>query len=400
MGCVNDSLLDESLINEIYSFLNDTEIFSIREKFKIKHSRVCAVIDRLRISVPWINNHLEVPRGAKAPYRLPVFMMHASIVKSGVESLLKDFGLYNELHDVQKPVSKLYFREPLRESPLNINDSSCITDDDFFQYFRSLVFAHPQGVTSDKKIMRSGETQFCPFIVEQSLQYYASEPDDYVGVMIYSTEQDRDFKTIRVRFVALLNYIKSRFEALKLLTNHLGRALKEEMVSWKRVAVNEDESPVNQLKFILAHLESRHANWPSYYTKEILSLLEAPCSCEDNEGVVMAFRETIIKRLPELVSAFKSLDYERYCTACDELIDHSIPDVLGVSYSVGKIFEYMDDSDRYEWVRHDLRIARESFVDKWVRIDFDSMTKEEIALLVTIACRKERMSTKGLPHEV
>lgn len=383
-------LLDTSLIDCIYHFLNDTEIFSVEKGFKDNHNRVCAVMDRLRCSVPWINTHLNVPKGCRAPYQLPVFMMHASIVKSGVESLLKSFGLYNKDADARNQSSRLYFCNPLKESPLSIDDITNITDNDFFQYFRSLVFAHPQGVKDAKGILLPGEVQYCPFVIERNLQYYESEPDDYVGVMIYSTEESRDFKALRVRFSDITSYIKSRYESLSMLIQHLDTKLKKKEQAWKQVVVDESMSEIDQLRFILKELEKRNAEWPMYHTKELLSYLEAPSSCADNHQLINEYIIIVKKRVPELVHAFMRLDYETYCNIVDELIDHDVPDKLHVDYSLRKIFEYLDDSERCGWAKHDLNIVMNAFASKWVKIDFDLMSKEEIELLVTIACFNER----------
>lgn len=384
-------LLDTSLIDRIYYFLNETEIFFIDDRFKAKHSCVCAAMDRLREESSWINQHLAVPKGSKAPNRLKSFMMHACIVRSSVISLLNEFGLYAASRDSNNEDSRRFFSSVLKSAPLNIQDISRLTDDSFFQYFRSLVFAHPTGVSDAKGILLNKETQYCPYIIEQYLQECAKDPDDYVGVRIYSNISERDDKTLKVRFSAIKEFLKSRYNDLNLLIKHLDENLKKKERAWRSVVVDTSMSEVEQLRFILSELRKRNAQWPEYYTVELLSYLEAPCSCEENRNRVNEYRAILLKHVPFLVQAFMRLDYSSYCDTIDKLIEHEVPDELHVDYSLQKIFEYLNDPDRYHWVTHDLNIVMKSFAAKWVRIDFQRMPKEEIALLVTIACFNERI---------
>ena len=136
-----ESLLDNSLCDLMYDTLNHTTIFSYDEELKTKHSQVCAVFDRLRHATAWVNTHQQTPQGQYAPTGLMTFMMFASLVKDSIENLRKAFGVSSVLFDAGRPESHQFFSDVCVREPLNIPYDSCPTDDGFFQYFRSLVFA-------------------------------------------------------------------------------------------------------------------------------------------------------------------------------------------------------------------------------------------------------------------
>ena len=78
-------LLDETVCDEMYQALNETNVFHYDEQLRKSHLQVCAMLDRLRHATAWINSHQETPRGDTAPIVSMVFMMFASLVKDSIE---------------------------------------------------------------------------------------------------------------------------------------------------------------------------------------------------------------------------------------------------------------------------------------------------------------------------
>ena len=261
--------------------------------------------------------------------------------------------------------------------------------DAFFQYFRSLVFAHPGMVTRSQGILLEGEVQYCPFIVERALKIYAYEPDDYVGVMIYSSVKERDWKTLRVRFSVLKEYLKSRYESLGLVLDKVNKKIKKSTKTWKMVTVDSQLPPLDQLKFMRDEFDKRCDDWSVYQTQQLIDLLECPCTLEANQSRVKMFRQEIADSLPALSTAFSRLDYAEYLNIVDHLTEIEVEESRKLNYTLRKIFEYLGRPEKRDWATPDIDMIAKDFVGKWVKIDQSVMPDSEIKLLLTLACYYE-----------
>ena len=392
-------LLDQKVCDSMYDILNHTTIFQYDEDLKARHSQVCAVLDRLRHAVSWVNRHLETPTGIHAPTQLMTFMMFASLIKDSIEKLRSDLGLSAVIFDKGRPESRQFFSSVCQREPLNISASECPTDDAFFQYFRSLVFAHSGKVEMSQEILRSGEVQYCPFIVERGLKQYANEPDDYVGVMIYSTEKDRDWKILRVRFTALKAYLKSRYESLGLILLKIKKKLKADRKAWTKIRVDPTLSPLEQLKFMRKEFEHRCQGRMSYEVERLVELLEAPCSLSENQEYVDAYHKEIEKALPQLVKCFERLDYSGFIAIVDHFAEHEIDESRKLNYTLRKMFQYLNEEGRREWATCDIDMIAQDFVKKWVHLDQKGMTDNELKMLITLVCYNEYGRFQPIPKE-
>ena len=381
-----EPLLDSSLCDSMYNTLNHTTVFSYDEELKTKHSQVCAVLDRLRHATAWINTHQQTPQGQYAPTGLMTFMMFASLVKDSIENLRKAFGVSSVLFDAGRPESHQFFSDVCAREPLNIPYDSCPTDDGFFQYFRSLVFAHSGKITMSQGVLRKNEVQYSPFIVESGLRNYANEPDDYVGVMIYSTEKDRDWKILRVRFSVLKAYLKSRYESLGLVLEKIEKKIRSAHKEWINVKVDLGQSPLEQLKFIRGEFARRGEYCMEYEVRRLIDFLEAPCTITTNFDRVVEYRKDIENAVPRLVECFSALNYSDFIEIVDHFADHEVDESLNLNYTLQKIFEYLNDPERREWATCDIDMVAQDFVGKWVKINQNIMSVSELKMLITIAC--------------
>lgn len=398
MGCVE--LLDSSLCDSMYSTFNDTNVFKYDKELKSKHTHVCAVLDRLRQATSWINCHQETPAGDHAPTRLMTFMMFSSVIKDGIEKLRKDFGLQGAIFNKTKPESRQFFSDVCQGAPLNIPKDECPSDDAFFQYFRSLVFAHPGKVEFSQGILRPGEVQHCPYIIERGLRNYADEPDDYVGVMIYSTEKDRDWKTLRVRFSALKAYLKSRYDSLGLVLAKIEQKIKSSRKAWTKVVVDPTLPPLEQSKFMRCEFNKRCEDMMEYEVGRLIELLEAPCTIKENQSSVAAYRKEIEDAVPRLVECFTALDYSEFISIIDHYSEHEVDESLKLNYHLRKIFEYLDEEDRRDWATRDIDMVAQDFVKKWVCIDQSAMSSQEIKMLITLACYNKYCRFQSASKEI
>ena len=269
-------LLDEAVCDSLSTALNETNAFSFDEQLRENHSQACAVLDRLRHATAWINTHQETPKGVSAPTDLMAFMMFASLIKDSIEQLRKSLLLSDTIFDKGHMDSHRFFSETFRNAPLNIPEEKTPDDDTFFQYFRSLVFAHSGKVTKPNTILLPGEIQFCPYIIKEELSLGNQNDDDYVGVMLYSTKKERDCKVLRVRFSNLKAYLQSRYNSLRLVVDMVDQRIKEAKKTWRKARVDKSLHPLEQLKFMKSELEKRFEHGLCFEVQQLVSMLKPP----------------------------------------------------------------------------------------------------------------------------
>ena len=393
-------LLEKSLCDSMYKILNNSTIFKYDEELKAKHSQVCAVLDRLRHAIGWINNHQDTPAGLNTPTQLMTFMMFASLIKDSVENIRKEFGLNATIFDKGRYESKKFFANICCKEPLNISEDECPTDDAFFQYFRSLVFAHSGKIEKHQGILRQNEVQYCPFIVEYGLKYYETEPNDYVGVKIYSTVEDRDGKILRVRFSVLKEYLRTRYESLQLVVDKINGKIKDSQKVWKWVCVDPNLSPLEQMKFMSSEFTKRREDNMAYEVGRIIDILEAPCSLIENVTNVAMYRKEIEKAVPDLVQCFTSSNHARFIDIVDHFTSCQIDESSELNYILCKVFEYLDDEGCREWATPNIDIVVKDFAKKWVRIDSRDMPSGELKMLITLACYNEYGRCQPISKEI
>ena len=383
---VRKPLLDPSLCDAMFDTLNNTNVFKFDEKLRQMHSQVCATLDRLRHATAWINSHQEVPRGRETATGLMMFMMFASLVKTSIENLRKAFGMDAPMFYGGHADSRKYFSDVCCREPLNIPQDKCPIDDAFFQYFRSLVFAHSDKVAKSKGVLLPGEVQFSPYIVEHSFAMGDADADDYVGVMIYSTDDKRDWKELRVRFSALTAYLKSRYDSLRLVLDMINRKIREAEKSWRDTKVDRTLSPLDQLKFMMSEFDKRFEYCLSLEVQELISCLEVPCSLEKNRARVESFRRQIVDAVSRLADCFESLDSDTFVRVADRFTNAQVDGDKKINYVLRQISENLHKPEMRSLAVQDIKTASDHFAGRWVEINPFIMPDEEIEMLLTVAC--------------
>ena len=383
---VRPPLLDPSLCDAMFDALNNTNVFKFDEKLRQMHSQVCATLDRLRHATAWINSHPIMPSGHERPTGLMTFMMFASLVKTSIENLRKAFGLNATIFDSGHADSRKYFSDVCCSEPLNIPADKCPSDDAFFQYFRSLVFAHSDKVEESKGVLLPGEVQFSPYIVEKSLTRGEPDSDDYVGVMIYSTDKKRDWKELRVRFSTLKAYLKSRYESLGLVLKMINRKIREAEKSWRNTKVDRTLSPLDQLKFMKSEFDKRFEYYLSLEVQALVSFLEVPCSLEKNRARVESFQCRIAEAVPRLADCFESLDSDAFVRETERFTNAQLDGLEQINYPLREISENLEKPEMYHSAVQDIETVCKVFAGKWVDIEPSVMGKEEIKMLLALAC--------------
>lgn len=368
-----NEFLDSGLCNELREVINRTNIFFKDSEQSKKFNFICAIMDRFDFAVNYFNEHINKP---KTEIEFMTYLMQLSIIKDGINYCYKVLGIEQVTN---KNIFKQYF-----ERDLEVNDLQ-VTDDELFEYFRSLAFAHP--FKTDKSIpnIMPGEIQYSPYCLPDLYSFKGDE--NSIGVYVYSNK--RDAFSITLPFEVLQEYALFKYNLISNIVDAFNNIINGMETEWKKRKVNRNLDNIGILRDIVDILNERYMEHHS-----IDNLIDyLTCELSENENIdnVNIFRQAIIELIPKLCDAVDEF-------RCDDIyeISYGLTDLRPkahqmLHYQLEKIFCYLAD-DNYgdtEWGLTQTDAFSKEFAKKWVIIKPYEMSFKEIRLLTSVACYLE-----------
>ena len=385
-----NELLNPSFCRDFREAINSSPIFSGDSKYVAQYNLSCAVMDRLDTCIEKLNKYGEYPDSEED---FLVFMMFASMATDAVKEILSQLKIVSKReHIYNSDEDYKYFKEAYLNSPIFNPDAVIPTDEELFQHFRSLSFAHP-AETNRQKFLRKGETQYSPWVIVNQEIMRSGGCDDEVGVRIYTSLEERilDF---RISFAVLKDYVRSRYERISLATKWAYEQIDAAKTEWKLQKINRNQTPLQILKEISKTLEARYET--NYSIEELVRCMECELTDISNEKVVNTYRSAISDAIPSICDAVDNLEHSMVEEFCDNLFRYPQKMHTMAEYQLGKIFCYLgnnglpDNLSNERWGLLQAKNFSEDFAKKWVNIDIDKMSYAEILLLVRVACFMEK----------
>lgn len=291
-----ENLLDVKLCTSLRKVINEINIFAKDENESKKFNLICAVMDRFDSVVKYINENSNMP---KTENDFIEFMMFSCTIKDGVNYILKVLNF---------PIKKDngIFKRVYQRRPLNVPKDKVVTDDDFFDYFRSLVFAHP--FFTDRAIpvpAEKGEIQYSPFVLVDV--HGLEKENNSIGVMVYSNKRE-DF-SIKFSFDILKEYIKWKYEMIGNITKGFKDIIQIKEEAWKKHKVNRTMEPIETLNNVKDILEERCLE--SDIIKDLILDLNCISTKLENEESVSLYKKAIISIIPEICDAVDEYNHEK-----------------------------------------------------------------------------------------
>lgn len=374
-------MLDKKYIDELRDAVNSSPIFYEEGGYIDKYNLTCAVMDRLETSVEYLNSHIDKP---KTEEELLIFMMFACMVVDASKELLKCYSVpYTDEDEYQ------YFKHAYIGEPLNLREEDYPTDDKFFEYFRSLTFAHPYE-TSRARFIPRGEKQYSPWvIVNDNLSSLFTHIENAVGVRIYFNNRS-EIQQLYVSFEKLIGYIQNRYVRIVFITEWIKNEVDRKNAAWAEYQITVTDDDIENLENIRTELERRHRT--TYEIDKLISYMSCQCTCEQNNEIVEAYRKEVHNAIPQMVEAVNNFNEDIYEIA-GMFLNRTPPNVHQMcNYQLEKIFSYLREDEgpsNVEWGLLQAEAFAKEFAKKWVVILPREMSFEEIKMLVTIACISE-----------
>ena len=385
-----EGLLNPSFCRDFREAINASPIFSEDPKYMARYHLSCAVMDRLDTCIEKLNTYGEYPDSEED---FLVFMMFAAMATDAVKEMLAQLGIHKKKDPIYNSDEDYrFFSEAYINSPIYNADVKIPTDEEFFEYFRSLSFAHP-AETSRQKFKKQGEVQYSPWVIVNRDVARLRGYEDAVGVRIYASLKE-DILDLRISFSALKEYVRSRYERIFLATTWALEQIENAKAQWRKNKINREQTPTDILHEIEKVLDARFEH--AYSVKEAIRYMECDLTDESNQAAVAKYRNAIVEQLPALCDAVDNLNHELAEELCYELCKRPQKMHQMANYQLEKIFSYLGDNhsaNASSDVIYGLQQAKyfsEGFAKKWVNIDVNSMSHTEIQLLVRVACYLER----------
>lgn len=373
--------LNPDVYREFRNAFNETPLFMYNEEYKTCFNLFCAVTDRLESCIEYLNGHAETP---KTEEDFLSFVMFSCMVLDAVKHVLKQL-------DIEKIDKIDYFQNICLSKPLNIEKHKCPTDDKFFEYLRSIMFAHPFETNRPKFFMKH-EIQYSPWVIANNPATKFRGIKDGVGVRIYSNKFD-EIKDLIFSFDVLKKYIKSQYLLLDLATEKVKEIVSLKEIEWKKHKINRSLDYLDILKEIKDILKLRHEEY--YDVETVIRYMGCKNTLKENLTSVERFKQGIIEIIPDLCNAIDSLNYEMATEKLDYIL-HQRPWKMHsmANYQLGKIYCDLNETQivsKREWALEQVELFSKEFAKKWVTIIPQEMSFDEIKLLVTVSCYLEKI---------
>lgn len=369
--------------------LQHSNVFKFDEKLHQKFLLACVLQDRLQDAVATLESYQTPPQSDR---KFILFMVCADILFSVIKSFFEDLFdgqiEYPYGNDNTKKENMKFFSVPFKKAFPHVTSDKIPTDDQFFRYLRALSFAHPCKTDHKHKFMAKGEVHYAPFLLNGNNPGVRHGGEDLVGIKVYSNMRD-DFSIV-FSFSVMKDFLISRYNTLRLITNHIQSIIDKKRQEWGNHKIDRCKSCVDIWHEIRVVYEERHQD--TYFIDEVIKFLKTPLTVgyPQNVGSVEKFRgalESITLQICDFVEAF---NYEEIHNLIDEIISPRLPDddrYKTMDYCREKIANFCcnDDQAQQDDLCFGLSCLMKTFGNKWVDIDPKAMTRDEIWLLVSAA---------------
>lgn len=381
-----NNFFDVQLCFNLREVVNRTDIFYKDKLQSKKFDFICAFMDRFDFAVNYLNEHNSKP---KTEIDFMTYLTQASIIRDGINLCYKLLG-------IEKDKTNIFFKDYC------LRDIGCEpeSDDRFYDYFRSLSFAHPLDTNKSIPDRINEEKQFSPYCL---LDLYNFKNDqNSIGVMVYSNM--RENFSLTIPFEVLTNYLKYKYELLVNIIEKFNLIIEDMEENWKKRKVNRNGSSVTILKDVSNILQERYLEHD--YIDDLIEYLETDLSDKSNETNVEIFRDKIKELIPSICNALDDYRTDDLYNICREVLYLRPKAHPMMYYQLEKIYCYLNFDGQYEKDKIEYKVNNcmytnvewgliqaekfsKEFAKKWVIIKPYKMNFKEIRLLTSVACYLE-----------
>lgn len=368
--------LDSKLVYDLREVINKTNIFVNDSLEKEKFDLICAVMDQFDNSILYLNTHQILPSSEN---EIILFFHHCCIIRDGI-------NVVSKMLNISIP-NTLIFEDYCYKNPINLPKGNYKGDDKFFEYIRSLLFAHPFVTSRSIPNPKDGETQYCPYILDNTRSLYP-EQEASIGVMVYSNKQDMFH--LCIKFEDVKKYITQKYLLIRDIILAFRKIIDNKEIEWRKRKVNRELHNEDVLLDIIDILKERYIEYSDI--TELYKYLTCDISNKNNIDIINKYREIINNSIPSICDCIDNMDYDSLYEIINPILMPKIKEKYPMMhYQLEKIYCYLSDDDYGDiyWGLIQADEFSKHFAKNWVEINAQKMDFVEIRLLTTIACYYE-----------
>lgn len=198
-------------------------------------------------------------------------------------------------------------------------------------------------------------------------------------------------------YEALQQFVVSRFELIGEILKEAKKRVRERKRKLEQDVIKENEEPIAMLRDMSEKYAERFSLIYAGDFDFALMCLTCQTTLSKNEDKVTHFRRALENAIPHVVKAFNRLDYEECFRRLNEICCREVQGVSNsVNYQLQTVFSHLKrGDDKYEIAKQCVVELMPDFLSKYVEIDVDVMSDDEIKMLITVACYFYRQEFKN-----
>ena len=396
------AFLNKEIIRALRKTTLENKFLNHEKEYRPHINLLYAIMDRMDSCVDYLNSHAKHP---KKEMDFLFFFMTCCIIDDAAQQFF--LAVSKTSPNASKATqlsndSNHFFKETCERNNIrNVKGKKkgeFPTDEMFFKYIRSLIFAHPFE-TNKSSVVPDNTKQFSPFVLVDTSYLLNAQKDD-IAIRIYS-DDPRQEKFIHIPFNIIKAYVKYKYEQIAKITEWIRNQKSIVHSRWKQRKVDRSLPIDEMLLDARAICKERHVEYLDDIEDLYTFLTYRLTNIKHNIESVDIYRKAIVNAIPQICDAVDAIDTEELYTIPESLL---FPENIK---NTSQCFDYFVSNIRLANDDTFFKIAAKIVVEEtktwgWADIDLDKMDVEEIRLLISASCylqmQKETNNDDKNPH--
>ena len=240
--------LDTDVLMKLRNKVNDqryisyekTLYFKDKQNKYIKHrawDKICAIMDRLDDTVNHLNGlELNAGRYKQSAFDFYEFMNNASVVVDCIKELIKIFDVPNDKIKRSTEIFDL------------LGSDGKGTDENYFEYLRSLCSVHPVE-TSRHKRYQANDFECSPYVLWNDRRIRWNDDCDIYAV-VYTNKDGVTNKRVRIYISQIFEYVKTRLTFVAEITKAIDKYQKQVLSDLSSRPIKKEEEFDNYIDYL------------------------------------------------------------------------------------------------------------------------------------------------------
>ncbi|HFU7058146.1 TPA: hypothetical protein ACGN81_005246 [Bacillus cereus] len=404
--------LDPTIIEILRDKVNEQQNITINKKDGEQRAwdKICAIMDRLDDTVDYLNGiKLNTGRYSRSAFDFYNFLNNASVVVDCIKQLAKLF----DVPDEKIKLSTNIFNQ--------LGKDKQGTDERYFEYIRSLCSVHPIE-TSRHKRYQDNKFECSPYVMWNN-ELISYEDDCDIYAVVYTNKDEDSFKRVKIYISQIFEYIKTRVEFVKEITDQIDQYQKAIIAGFKQKTIKQEsefDTYIEYLKNLDKELNNRFGSERIYTFDHIIKLFELKLSNFENQHKMNLYLNALKYAIKFEHNSMQNMSYEGFENNGLKYAKNNLETSLYIelhssnsrsserrkySYNLEKIYYLSYDSgeNNKEWAYRQLKGAHtflENYVSfKGAQSDFEHYALVQLALYFD--CLENKcLLNKNIPNEL